>query len=73
MEVIVRDKGRLTLPMSVRRALGIEEGNSLELEVKGSEVVLRPKDRVRVREARGIAKHRVKLEEIEEALGHEVR
>lgn len=73
MEIKMRDKGRVTLPLNVRKALGIKEGNSLVLEVKGNKLMLKPKGSVSVREAKGAAKHRVKLEEIEEALGYEVR
>lgn len=73
MEIKVRDKGRITLPLTVREALGVKEGNSLLLEVERNKLVLKPKSAVSVKEAKGTAKHRVRLEEIEEALGHEIR
>lgn len=40
--VRVRDKAQITLPARVRRALGIEEGDYLRVEVRDDEVVLRP-------------------------------
>lgn len=72
MEVIVGGKGRLTLPLEIRRALGIREGDVILIEPKGKEIVLRPKRYLGVREARGIAAlGKVKIEEIEEAMGRE--
>jgi len=69
MEIRIRDKGRITLPLKIRRILGVTEGDPLNIEIKNGNVVLKPKNFVRVKEARGIARHRVKLEEVEEALG----
>lgn len=69
MEIKIRDKGRITLPREIRKVLGVRENDSVLLEIEGSKVVLKPKNLVSVREAKGVAKHRVKLEEIEEALG----
>ncbi len=74
MEIKVRDKGRITLPIEVRKALGVRESDTVLLEIEGSKIVLKPKNVVGVRETRGIAKHKVKLEEVEEALGrNEIR
>ena len=44
MSVTVRlsSKGQLTLPVSVREALDLEQGDSLELEVVDGNVVLSP-------------------------------
>ena len=41
--VQVRKKAQVTLPLSVRRKLGIEEGDYMDVQVRGSEVVLKPK------------------------------
>ncbi len=41
--VQVRKKAQLTLPLSVRRKLGIEEGDFMDIEVRGSEVVMKVK------------------------------
>ena len=39
----VRKKAQVTLPQSVRRKLGIEEGDFLDVQVRDSELVLRVK------------------------------
>jgi AbrB family looped-hinge helix DNA binding protein len=39
----VRKKSQLTLPLSVRRKLKIEEGDLLDVNVRNGEIVLRPK------------------------------
>lgn len=39
----VRKKAQVTLPRSVRRKLGIEEGDFLDVQVRDSELVLRVK------------------------------
>lgn len=40
--VRVKDKAQITLPVKVRRALGIEQGDYLEVAVEGSRIVLTP-------------------------------
>lgn len=70
MEIIIRDKGRITLPLSIRKTLGIKEKDSIIIEVKGNEVILKPKRSVMIKDVKGIAKvGKVELEEVEEALG----
>ncbi len=71
MEIKIRDKGRITLPLEIRKVLGVRESDTLLLEIEDSKVILKPKNIVSVREAKGIAKHKVKLEEVEEALGRD--
>lgn len=72
MEVKIGEKGRLTLPLEIRKVLGIREGDAILIEARGKEVVLRPKHYVSVRNVKGIAKlGKVEIEEIEEALGRE--
>jgi AbrB family looped-hinge helix DNA binding protein len=39
----VRKKSQLTLPQSIRKKLGIEEGDFLDLQVKNGEIVLKVK------------------------------
>jgi len=39
----VRRKAQLTLPLSVRRKLGIEEGDFMDVEVRDNEIVLKLK------------------------------
>jgi len=41
--VQVRKKAQVTLPLSVRRALNIEEGDLLDVAVRDGEIVLRAK------------------------------
>jgi len=54
----VSEKGQITLPIDVRRKLGLEPRSRVEVEVRDNEVVLR---RVRtVAELAGILKDRVK-------------
>lgn len=70
MEVVVREKGRITLPLKVREALALHEGDRLELSVEKGAIILRPKEPVSVKELKGVlGSFKVKLEEIEEAAG----
>ncbi|MFH0846949.1 MAG: AbrB/MazE/SpoVT family DNA-binding domain-containing protein [Chloroflexota bacterium] len=39
----VRKKAQLTLPLSVRRKLGVEEGDFMDVQVRGGEIVLKVK------------------------------
>jgi AbrB family looped-hinge helix DNA binding protein len=39
----VRRKAQLTLPLSVRRKLGIEEGDFMDVQVRNGEIVLKVK------------------------------
>jgi len=39
----LRKKAQLTLPLSVRRKLGIEEGDFVDVQVRDGEIVLKPK------------------------------
>ena len=72
MDATVGEKGRVTLPIELRKALGINEGDVILLEPRGNEIVLRPKRHTTVRETEGIAKiGKVKIEEIEESPGYE--
>ena len=41
--VQIRKKAQLTLPLSVRRKLGIEEGDFVDMQVKDGEIVLKLK------------------------------
>jgi len=40
--VKVRDKAQITLPVAIRRALGIKEGDYLEAEIQGNKLILTP-------------------------------
>ncbi|HDN85292.1 MAG TPA: AbrB/MazE/SpoVT family DNA-binding domain-containing protein [Candidatus Aerophobetes bacterium] len=39
----VREKAQITIPSKIRKALGIKEGDYLEVEVEGNKIVLIPK------------------------------
>lgn len=41
-QLVVDGKHRVTLPMELRRSLGITVGSSLEAEQRGGEIVIRP-------------------------------
>ncbi len=49
--VQIRKKAQLTLPQSVRQELNIEEGDFLDVRVKGGEIVLRVKKLVNKEQA----------------------
>jgi antitoxin PrlF len=39
----IRKKAQLTLPLSIRRKLGIEEGDFMDIRIKDNEIVMRLK------------------------------
>lgn len=66
----VRKKGRITIPASVRRDLGIGVGEELELVTQDGMMVLKPSRVVTSQEIKGVlGKRKVRLEEIEQSLG----
>ena len=70
MEIVVRDKGRITLPIEVREALALREGDKLELIVEKGMIVLKPKHSLKVRDLKGVlGSFEVDIEEVEEAAG----
>ncbi len=69
---VVEEKGRVVIPASVRRQLGIKPGTELEIDVEKGGILMRPKRKVSAKHLLGIAgKERVKLEEVESSLGSE--
>jgi AbrB family looped-hinge helix DNA binding protein len=67
---MVREKGRITLPVKVREALALQEGDKLELTIEKGAIVLKPKEIVRAKDLKGIiGPIKVDLKEVEEALG----
>ena len=44
MLLTMRKNGQITLPASIRKKLHLEEGDLLEAEVRGDEIVLKPKE-----------------------------
>ena len=72
LEVELKDKGRVTIPAEIRKALALEKGDRLSIESGEGVIKLRPKKIVSAEEIKGIAKIRkVKLEEIEHSLAGE--
>jgi len=41
--VQIRKKAQVTLPLSVRKKLGLEEGDYMDVQVRKGEIVLKPK------------------------------
>lgn len=72
MEVELKDKGRVTIPSEIRKALALEKGDRLSIELGEGVIKLRPKKIVSAEEIKGIAKiKRVKLEDVELSLAGE--
>jgi len=71
MEIKIGNKGRITVPLKLRRLLGIREGDSLVVEIAGRGIFLKPKG-ASIKETWGSAKlDKVEIEEVEEAPGRE--
>lgn len=72
LEAEVEEKGRITIPVQIRRNLGIARGDKLDITTKDGALILKRKGIVTVSDIQGIAgKHRVKLEDIDNAMGRE--
>ncbi|GEM_PF-1377000 len=71
MEARIQDKGRITLPRKIRKALGIKDKDWVMIEVQGNKIVIKPKNSITVAQTFGIvkSKKKIKLEDIEEADG----
>jgi len=68
--VRIERRGRITIPPEVLKSLGLEEGDALELEVRGKSIILRSAKRITVDDLWGLAGvHEVDLEDVENALG----
>jgi AbrB family looped-hinge helix DNA binding protein len=73
MHVKLRDKGRITIPASIRKALGLRQGDQLQLSVERGAIVLRPERVVTAEDIKGIiGPAKVEIEEVEEALGRDL-
>ena len=73
MIVSLREKGRITIPVSIRRALGLRVGDRLDLSVKDGTIILKPVDTVKAEDIKGIiGPFKVEIEEVEEAFGRDL-
>jgi len=73
MEVALGEKGRITIPASIRRALGLSEGDLLQVSAERGAIILRPKRVVTTDDIKGvIGPIKVDIEEVEEALSREL-
>lgn len=73
MIVSLREKGRITIPVSIRRALGLRVGDRLNLSIERGAIVLKPERTVKAKDIRGIVGPiKVRIEEVEETLGRDV-
>jgi len=64
--VQVREKAQITIPSKIRKALGIKEGDYLEVEAEGNKIVLIPKILIDKAEAVTLSKEGEKM--LKEAL-----
>lgn len=64
--VQVREKSQITIPSKIRKALGIKEGDYLEVEAEGNKIVLIPKILIDKAEAVTLSREGEKM--LEEAL-----
>ena len=73
MIVSLREKGRITIPVSIRRALGLRVGDRLHLSVKDGMIILKPVDTVKAEDIKGIiGPFKVEIEEVEETFGRDL-
>jgi AbrB family looped-hinge helix DNA binding protein len=72
LEAEVEEKGRITIPARIRKDLGIVKGEKLDISSKNGAIILKRKKIVGVSDIRGIiGRGKVKLQDIEDALGKE--
>jgi len=70
MEVTLREKGRITVPASIRKTLGLCEGDRLQLFAERGAIILKPKRTITAEEIKGIiGPIEVEVEDVESALG----
>jgi len=48
MLIQVKKKAQITIPVKIRKAVGIDEGDVLDVEVKGREIILKPVKRTKM-------------------------
>lgn len=73
MIVSLREKGRITIPVSIRRALGLRVGDKLHISIENGAIILKPEETIKAEDIRGvIGPVKVKIEEVEEAFGRDL-
>ncbi|BFI74873.1 AbrB/MazE/SpoVT family DNA-binding domain-containing protein [Sulfurisphaera ohwakuensis] len=71
-EVTINEKGRIVIPKEIRDKLNLKKGSKVEITLEKNGWIVINVKRISVNDIYGIAeKERVKIEEIEEALGFE--
>jgi len=71
-KVVVERRGRIVVPSSIRKVLGIREGMVLEADLKDGKIILKPVRKISAKDLLGVGgRERVDVEEIEESLGDE--
>ena len=69
---VVEEKGRVVIPASIRKQLGIKPGTELEIDVRDGGILMKPKRKVSAKDLLGIAgRERANLEEVESSLADE--
>ena len=67
---VVEEKGRVVIPASVRKQLGLRPGTELEIDVREGGILMKPKRKVSAKDLLGVAgRERVNLDEVESSLG----
>ena len=69
MEVIVAERGQITLPKAVREALGLSKGSVLKVELENGRIVLRKSVDDAISRARGRFRLDQGFASTEEAMG----
>jgi AbrB family looped-hinge helix DNA binding protein len=68
---VVEQKGRVVIPSHIRKRLGIRAGTELEVDVRGGQILMRPKRKISAKDLLGLAgKERVDLEEVENSVAY---
>ena len=71
-KVVVERRGRIVVPSSIRKVLGIREGMVLEADLKDGKIILKPVRKISAKDLLGVGgRESVGIEEIEESLGDE--
>lgn len=68
MEAVVREKGRITLPLALRKRLGLRTGDRVRFELERGKIVMKMPGEVKMDDLYGVVKGlKVDLEDIDSA------